>query len=72
LFKSIHRFQLSVNPAVVQRPERLNVDQEVGGSIPSPGTIPFVTRMAHGEIVAFSRDFWTFTPYVAAASALIF
>ena len=26
------------NPAVVQRPERLNVAQEVDGSTPSPGT----------------------------------
>ena len=32
-------------PAVVQWPERLNVNQEAGGSTPSPGTI-FLTRIA--------------------------
>lgn len=31
-------------PAVVQWPERLNVNQEVGGSTPSPGTIFVVIR----------------------------
>src|SRR5882762_10794585 len=43
------------NPAVVQRPERLNVAQEVDGSTPSPGTNSHILHHTQGRSLAWPK-----------------